>query len=176
MVNNVNAGFDYYNHIQNPSFIQYSDYIEYGGFENNAFDEGVIYGNWTKFGGDPAFSLLKSHTGQYSMFFWESDADAVIYNFTDAYEILGSDIIQISLWYWQDTNNDLEYRFYYADATFSGIYNPVGSIETWAYIDITSDVSISKILDYIWISTTSDDIYILTMLLYWLMMVVDKTV
>jgi len=39
----------FYNWLQNSSFIAYSNYIEYGGFENAQWEEGEIYGNWSQY-------------------------------------------------------------------------------------------------------------------------------
>jgi len=44
----VNAD-SFYNWLQNSSFIAYSNYIEYGSFENAQWEEGEIYGNWSQY-------------------------------------------------------------------------------------------------------------------------------
>jgi len=43
----VNATISYYNHLQNPSFLNESNYIEDSSFESGAFESGLIYGNWS---------------------------------------------------------------------------------------------------------------------------------
>ena len=157
-VNNVSAD-SFYNWIQNPSFVKYTDYIEYGGFENNAWDDGDVYGNWSIYSSTPLFSLNKPHTGQYSIWLYGA-GEGMQYNFTDAYEVLGSEIIIASLFFYQASNDDLDIKIYYTDATFSDYSSESYAQDVWTYLDFTSYFTISKTVDYIVIYTSGDTLYV----------------
>ena len=98
--NNVNA-ISYYNHIQNPSFITYSDYIEDGGFESGSFDSGIVYGNWSQSQSIAEISLNSPHSGVYNLWLHSEGTGrpSAIYNLTESYYVLGADIVEFSFYY-----------------------------------------------------------------------------
>ena len=136
--NNVNAD-SFYNWIQNPSFVQYSDYIEYGGFENAEWEDGEVYGNWT---GDCAFSLANPHIGQYSAYA-SIPAKYVRYDLVETYYTLGSDIEELSYW-GGDSVNQYKIFIYYEDTTYEE--ELLNYDAGWQYIDLTSFISSNKIV------------------------------
>lgn len=87
-----------YNHILNPSFALYENFIEDGSFESGAFEMGVQYGNFSIAVGTPdikAWDYRKS--GVYSLYYIV-DGEAVFYNLTSYYWVYGADVESFSFW------------------------------------------------------------------------------
>jgi len=148
----------FYNWLQNPSFIIFEDFIEYGGFENAGWEEGKVYGNWSISSGSPTFSLAKPHTGQYSMK-CDTGGAGVYYKLTSDYYILGSDIEELGVWFWSSNNLNFDYAFYYTDGT-SDVYNDGTHAENiWAYKDISGDIDVSKVLKWFKLYSSSTNIF-----------------
>lgn len=155
--NNINAD-SFYNWIQNPSFVQYTNYIEYGSFENAEWEEGEIYGNFTAGGSPPDFSLTKANTGQYSLYY--TVGESMFYNFTDSYEVLGSDVSSFTFWYNDVSNDDVRLTIYYTDET-NDLYDiTTVTGEIWTEYDATSLIDDSKTVDRIDITCISDYFYL----------------
>jgi len=143
----VNATISYYNHIQNPSFLSYSNYIEDGGFESGSFESGVLYGNFSIFTGSPSITTDRSNTGVYS-FYGEGTTNLGIYNFTSPYNnILGADIVSVTAYYYQmEAGINYAYMmFYYSDDTSLEV-NLNATLNNWVEVDFTSYVNNAKYL------------------------------
>ena len=140
----VNATISYYNHIQNPSFLSFSDYIEDGSFESGEYNSGIVYGNWT---GGMDISTDNPNTGIYSAKFEYPSLTTLDYLFASDYnETLGADIIELS-WY-QDGTAGADYNFtvYYSDDSFD-FYDGSADYGSFTLVDVTSIINLAK---YVW--------------------------
>ena len=140
-INDVNA-VSYYNHIQNPSFLSYSNWCEDGGFESGEFDSGVKYGNWSEGDATATFSLVEPNTGVYCMRLSGMEV-SVWYNLTDDYSVLGADIVSFTFYFKYDTEN-IKVKIHYSDYSFDFIdgFGIEGSV--WFLRDVTSTINDAK--------------------------------
>lgn len=147
----------YYNWVQNPSFITYSNYCEDGGFESGAFGSGEMYGNWS--GNAEVYTGYdKEHSGVYyglvnhAEYFW--------YNLTADYYVLGADIENITFWYAYGVagKNSFDVEVHYEDGYFDSdsltVSETVFVYEQFSIIDIVDD---SRTVVAIYIEDTATD-------------------
>lgn len=128
----------YYNHIQNPSFLANTNYVEDGSFESGVYNSGLTYGNWS---GDAVFSLSAEHSGIYGLFV-DTD-DYAWYNLTSDYYVLGADIEVFTLYARNTyTNVNLHVWIYYSDDSSTDVSIPTTT--SWAKFDIAGDVVDAK--------------------------------
>lgn len=138
----------YYNLLDNSSFAQYTDYVEDGSFESGLFNQGVTYGNWsdTLDHFDPEFSLVRAHTGVYSMYLEVNavNTDSCYYNITyGGNGVLGADLYNVTFWCYKDTALSTNYTFYYSDSTSEEFsFSPTS--DTWVEVCAIDDVNIAK--------------------------------
>lgn len=118
----VSATTSYYNHLQNPSFVYYTDYIEDGSFESGEFQPVVEYGN---FSGTGSYELNYPNTGLYNI---QLDSDEYLdYNLTTP--LLGSDIVYAGFYGKMVVNVNINVTFFYDDDTHSS--NASYAVNTW---------------------------------------------
>ena len=141
-MNNVNATINYYNHIQNPSFLSMSNYIEDSGFESGLFEQGLVYGNWTVEGQSiPASILLDyGHTGLYGLSFGEAGASSS-YIFAEEYNgTLGSDVEKFYFFgYSGGASTEMKVQFNYTDSSISWFAYECGVAMSWIKIDVLAE-------------------------------------
>lgn len=122
-----------------------TNYIEDGGFESGAFESGVLYGNWSEFGGSGWTFNSDEHSGIYALY-GSSATGAVIYNFTTP--ILGADIEAFNFW---AKNNqgagsyDTNFVFYYSDATTGAYHCEINDL-SYVYFDLIGAIDTGKYL------------------------------
>lgn len=139
----VNA-ISYYNWVQNPSFVTYTNYIEDNGFESGGYNNGLVYGNWT---GDMLINTDNPNTGLYAAKFSYYD-NYLYYTFSDEYEnnTLGADIEEFS-WYQDGTATaDYDLIIYYSDGT-NTTYDGSADYGEYTKVDVTDEIEDNK---YIW--------------------------
>lgn len=160
--NNADA-ISYYNWLDNPSFVQYTEYIEDGSFESGLFEQGSEYGDWnfTDTGSsNPTISLVNPHTGVYSCLLATGADDSPYYNLTYAGGVLGADIENITFWLGGNPTSTEQCGLYvyYTDATYdTDTYTATQNVWTqYSCIDIINPV---KYVIRIMFTDTDSDSY-----------------
>lgn len=153
-VNNVNATISYYNHIQNPSFLSITDYIEDGSFESGLFESGLFYGNWTSVGA--GINSEYPHSGVYSV---EMDtSEYILYNFTES--LLVDDIVSMNGWCWAMATGTFGFRVDYTDESYDASPSiPFTSSQVWHEYDFLGYLDNGKYLTSIKIYYPSTSTY-----------------
>lgn len=156
----VNAQ-SYYNWLESPSFSGYSNWCEDGGFESGVFNSGEVYGNWSIYAGVPSFESNPTYiqSGVYSIkcenneFLW--------FNFTDGYQPYGSDIVSLSIsWYQPASSSEPIFKPFYSDGTTGSQYyfDYLGE-DAYYTADFKSNITDGKILVAFWLGTQTYTTY-----------------
>lgn len=135
-----------YEKIKNPSFETSTiNYIEDSGFESNAFNSGLVYGNWTEIdnmGNYVQFYTITPHSGTYCMFnnYAGSPNNASIsYVFNTNYRFNGSDFIDLTFYIKpMDAGDDYRFAWGYTDNTIDAYINVSTASGGWIYQSITT--------------------------------------
>lgn len=137
----VNA-VSYYNWIKGYDMETATNYIEDCGFESNAFNSGVLYGNWSS--PDAVTFESNPHSGVYNILL--DNIESLWYNFSEP--ILGADISDFTFWYCGIGQDQFDLTLYYSDST-SDVINDydTGEPATWNYItEMYDEIDESKYL------------------------------
>lgn len=140
----------YYNWVENPSFIDATDYCEDGGFESGSLESGETYGNWTE---DYAFSVAQQavdtdseYSGVYGLhFIYDSGTPSSIrYVLSETYnETLGADFSNCSVYLSRHSGATWDIVVGYSDSS-NDEDSDVGSGGSWQRVDFTDLIDDSK--------------------------------